>query len=163
MTTKIILAASMVAVFAVSMFGAAFASGHLAVVDSSVSKQGVYTTTVTVSADIPTDTDENFGYAWFTDKGVLVATSHPVAVDSVGQKEAGDFHTHLVQLEATGDCTSGLAVGSLTKHQIGRVSVDGSVLTINNIPPGQTGVISEGALAFTLSLENDRVCVNPVV
>jgi hypothetical protein len=156
--------ASLTAIFVVSMIGMAYADGHLTILSDSVEKQGTYTTSVTVSADIPTDgTGGNFGYAWFTDKGVLVATSHPVAIDSVGEKEVGDFHTHLVQLEETVDCDSGLAVASLTKHEVGRVSIDDDVLTINNIPPGQTGEIDDGALAFTLTIENDRVCVNPVV
>ena len=162
MTKTVILVATLAAVFAVSMFSFAFAAGHLSILDSSVEQQGTYTTTVQVSSNIPTDgSGGNFGYAWFTDNGALVATSHPIAVDSVGQHNDEDFHTHLVQLGETLDCASGLAIDSLTKHEVGRTSIDGDTLTINNIPSGQTGEIADGALAFTLSVENDRVCVNP--
>jgi hypothetical protein len=162
MNKTVLMATTLSALFAVSMFSFAFAAGHLTIVDSSVEQQGTYTATVQVSANIPIDgSGDNFGYAWFTDNGALVATSHPIAVDSVGQHSDEDFHTHLVQLGNTPDCASDLAVDSLTKREVGRTSIDGDTLTINNIPSGQTGVVADGALAFTLTVENDRVCVNP--
>ena len=162
MNTKTIFGMSIVTIFAVSMLGMAFAAGHDVLSSYAITGKGAKTVTFTASANVPTDgTGGNFGFGIFADKGVVVATSHPVAIDSVAQPPVEAFHSHLVQLESpTEDCESEIAVASLTKHEIGKVSVSGDTVTIKNVPPGQSGDLTGPAVGFTLSLENGRVCVN---
>ena len=164
MNSKTILSLSIATIFAVSMLGMAFAAGH-DVLSSypTIAGKGAKTVTFTAMANVPTDgTGGNFGFGIFAEKGVVVATSHPVAIYSVAQPPLEAFHSHLVQLDTpTADCASGIAVASLTKHEVGKVSVSGDKVTIKNIPPGQSGDLTGPAVSFTLSIENGRVCVNP--
>ena len=163
MNSKTILSLATATIFSVSMLGIAFASGHDVLSSYSVTGNGAKTVTFTASANVPTDgSGGNFGFGVFAEKGVVVAVSHPVAIDSVAQPPVEAFHSHLVQLETpTADCTSSIAVASLTKHEVGKVSVSGNQVTIKNVPPGQSGDLTGQAVSFTLSLENGRVCVNP--
>ena len=163
MTKKLLLGTSIATMFAVSMLGMAFAAGHDVLSSYSIAGNGAKTVTFTASANVPTDgSGGNFGFGIFAEKGVVVATSHPVAIDSVAQPPLEAFHSHLVQLETpTADCTSDIAVASLTKHEVGKVSVSGDKITIKNVPPGQSGDLTGPAVSFTLSIENGRVCVNP--
>ena len=162
MNSKTIFGLSIAAIFAISMVGMAFASGHDMLSSYSISGNGAKTVTFTATANVPTDgTGGNFGFGIVAEKGVVVAVSHPVAIDSVAQPPLEAFHSHLVQLEGTTDCSNQLAVASLTKHEVGKVSVSGSQVKIKNVPPGQSGDLTGPAVSFTLSLENGRVCVNP--
>jgi len=82
--TKTILGLSLAAVFAVSMLGSAYAAGHLAVIDTTISGTDVWiTTSFTVHSGAP----NAYGYAVPLDNGgFLVVATHPGADDSDRQK-----------------------------------------------------------------------------
>ena len=160
MNTTTILGLSLAVVFAVSITGIAFAAGNPIATSASVTRQGTWT--AIVNTDSPaTPNGADYGFAVFGEKGAVVITSHPDAVDSVAQPPVEAFHTHLVTVEHTGECSSNLAVATATKNEVGHLSIDGNTITVTNIPDGLTGQLSNHVVSFDISLENGRVCVNP--
>jgi len=171
MTSKTILGISLAAVFAVSMLGSSYASGHLTGFDISVENNGKSQSVhIDLAAPIPELPAGNFGWALATDKGFLVITSHPVAVDSNAQPPDEELHTHFLTAGETDDCTSEITPTFATKNEVGRLSIsdDAESIWVKNVPRGLAGDLDGTGFGFTLSFEDlnedgtDSLCVNPV-
>ena len=161
MKTKTILGISLAA-FAVVMMIPAFAAGNPLATAASVENHGTWTVTIKTDNPVVTGPGLNYGYAVFGAKGALAIVTHPAAVDSVAQhSNVAAFHTHLVTVEGTSDCTSGLAVKTATINEVGNLSIAGNTITVTNVPQGLTGELTNHVVSFDISLENGRVCVNP--
>jgi hypothetical protein len=182
MNTKTISVISLMTAFAVTlmMSQTAFAGisppsipDYLVIDDISVIKgdnppKGTWEIHIELAGPIPEEVSasDNFGWAVIGTKGAVVGAIHPVADDSVAQPPLDEPHTHKVIPEETEDCDSGVAIGSASKNQVGKMTIseDRTKVWITHIPKGLVGDLDEEtAFAFTLSLENDRVCINPVV
>ena len=161
MKTKTILGISLTAL-AVLMMVPAFATGNPIATTASVEQHGTWTVTIQTNGPVVTGTGMNYGYAVFGANGALAIVTHPAAVDSVAQhNDVGAFHTHLVTVETTTDCSSGTAVKTATINEVGNLSIVGNTITVTNVPNGLTGELTNHVVSFDITLENGRVCVNP--
>ena len=175
--TKTILGLSLAAVFAVSMLGSVYASGHLTGFDISVENKGKSQSVhIDLAAPIPELPAGNFGWALPTTdkngdpKGFLVIASHPDAVDSNVQPPDEVMHTHFLTAGDTDDCTSGTTPTFASKNHVGKLSISEDRLSIwvTNIPRGSAGDLTGTGFGFTLSFEDlnldeiESLCINPV-
>jgi hypothetical protein len=106
------------------------------------------------------------GLAALTDdfQDMLAVTWHGgVGPDSECQVDANDNcgHTHVVDAVIDALCNSTIAVSSASFEQIGDLSVVGNVVDVSNADPSQLGNLNGQILSFTLTVENERVCINP--
>lgn len=159
--TKTMLVVSLAAVFTISMITSAYAVANPIGTAVTVSQKGTFT--VNITTDTPATTGDpgvDYGFAVPGEKGLLVITTHPDATDSVAQPPTEAFHTHVVTLEGTDQCANNVAVKTATKNEVGHLSIDGTNISVTNIPSGLTGQLAENVVSFDLTLENGRVCVN---
>jgi hypothetical protein len=147
MKTKTILGMSLAAVFAVSMFGVAFASNNTPKPWQTFDTDSITVTTgekitklsLTADATVPHKTGALAGYCWFYDSGDyagLCATTHNLSIDD----DAGDvrdstqnpdgWHLHNVKLGAL--TPSGhVCVADLSDAPTGGVNIKGSEVSVN--------------------------------
>ena len=170
MNNRTIVGISLATVFVVSMFGTAYANGHLTGFDISVENKGKSQSVhLDLAAPIPALPAGNFGWALATDKGFLVIASHPVAVDSNVQPPDEVMHTHFLTAGDTDDCISGITPTFASKNHVGKLSISEDRLSIwvKNVPRGLVGDLDGTGFGFTLSFEDenedstDSLCINP--
>ena len=163
--TKTIWILAIAAVFAVSMVTIpAFAGGHLIIEDVTVENKGkAQSVHIEVSAPIPSLPAGNFGFAVPTTKGFLVITSHPdIGLDSNAQPPAEIMHTHFLTAAFDGPCAPSPHVTFATKNEVGRLSVMGDEIWVENVPRGRAGDMSAGGtFSFMLDVRGD-ICIDIV-
>ena len=151
---KLILGASLAAVFVVFMIVPAMATGPATwqhVVSSSVNSKNAQTSTLTVNAadDIPVHTGVLGGFAWIYANGpnnAIVAATHDGVRDSAQNPDG--WHAHNVQL-GPGGLNSNACITGLSDANVG-LSIHGNTLSMNVRNSELTGTLSGSAAAFTI-------------
>ena len=175
MNTKTILGLSFAVVFAASMLGSAYASGHLDITGITVEKSGRngvnQSVHIDVSADVPAPDGGDYGWAVGpTSKGgFLVITSHPnIGDDSTGQHPPSDpasdeYHTHYLTAEVSGpNCGTDNHATFATPNEVGILSIDGDQIWVENVPRGLAGNLPLTGFSFTLSASGGDLCITGV-
>jgi len=154
MNVKLILGASLAAVFAVFMIVPVTATGPSSwqhVVSSSVNSENIQTSSLSVNAadSIPRHTDVLGGFAWIYANGpntAIVATTHTGVRDS--EQNPDGWHAHNVHLGPGGHNSDACIIG-LSDANVG-LSIQGSTLSMNVRNSELTGTLSNSAAAFTI-------------
>jgi len=151
--SKRILGVSLAAVFAISLLGSVYASGHLTIDSASVTATPteIKKALIHTSEKIPKD-GTPFGYGIVTDGSfgpgfpgvpadVIVATTHPGVLDSEKQKgkiSSAKWHNHYVKIGAGPDCPT-VQVLDISYESPGKVKVKGDKIEIQDVPLGTIG------------------------
>jgi len=167
MNSRAIWGISIAAIFAVSMISAAYAVGHLLIDDITVEKPGrngvAQSVHIEVSVDVPDPTGADYGWAVGTSKGFLVITSHPnIGDDSTGQPPLNAYHTHFLTADSGGPCDPLPHATFATKNEVGKLSIMGDMIWVENVPRGLAGDLTESGFGFTLFTSGGDLCINPV-
>lgn len=169
MNSRAIWGISFAAIFAVTMISAAYASGHLTIDDIDVENPGNNGKAQSVHIDtggtIPVPPDgTDYGWAVSTSNGgFLVITSHPnIGDDSTGQPPLEEYHTHFLTADGGGPCDPLPHATFATKNEVGKLSIMGDKIWIENVPRGLTGDLIESGFGFTLFPSGGDLCISPV-
>ncbi len=152
MTYKTILAASLAAIFAISMMANnVYAANPLHVTSGTVAGGNiVLTTDGQAGVAVPDEPDTIFAYVAVTDNGIFAATSHFGSDNPPVNSPPLVWHTHKVTLDSNGCVTSLTTVGAVT-------------FSGNNVVISGTGATSvTGALGAMLKISDAGVCVKKV-
>jgi len=165
--TKTILGLSLAVVFAVSMLGGAYASGHLIIEKASVDATAteIKKAKIDTTGKIPKK-GAALGYGILTTGGdIIVATTHPGVLDSETQK--GDlmspkWHNHYATVgDTVSGCPSGVQVLNLSYESPGKVKVKGDKIEIKDVPLGTIvthfGLAPNSLTSFTTGTYDDAV------
>jgi len=168
MNSRAIWGVSLAVIFAVSMISASYASGHLTIDSITVEKPGRngvgQSVHIDVGGTIPVPPDgSDYGWAIDTTKGFLVITSHPnIGDDSTAQPPLEEYHTHFLTAAGDGPCDPLPHATFATKNEVGKLSIMGDMIWVENVPRGLAGDLMESGFGFTLFTDSGDLCIDPV-